>query len=112
MNASSRQPTEFEMAVYAAVRRIPAGRVMSYGQVAKEISRGNARSVGSALAKNPFAPEVPCHRVVRADGRLGGFYGETGGEKMQLKETMLSREGVDFSEPARVAAAAFWQSVE
>ena len=52
-----RKPTEFEMAVYQAVSLIPMGKVSSYGRIAQKISRGTPRSVGSALAKNPFAPK-------------------------------------------------------
>ena len=106
MNAS-RKPTDFEMAVYDAVRGIPAGKVASYGQIVAMISRGTARSVGTALAKNPFAPEVPCHRVVRADGSLGGFYGETEGPRMSQKSDMLRGEGVPFSAMGKVDPAAF-----
>jgi len=90
----NRPPTEFEMLVYQVVRTIPKGKVSTYGAVAKLTGRGTARSVGSALAKNPFAPEVPCHRVVRADGSLGGFNGETEGPEMAKKTRLLKSEGV------------------
>ncbi len=103
----SRKPTDFEMAVYQAVRLIPAGQVSSYGRIARKISRGTARSVGTALAKNPFAPEVPCHRVVRADGGLGGFHGETEGPRLREKSEMLRREGVLFVANGKVDPAAF-----
>jgi len=103
----ARKPTDFEMAVYQAVRMIPAGKVSSYGRIAREISRGTARSVGTALAKNPFAPEVPCHRVVRADGSLGGFHGETEGPRLREKSEMLRREGVPFIADGKVDPAAF-----
>ena len=102
----SREPSEFEMAVYDAVRRIPIGRVATYGGISRRIQRGTARAVGSALAKNPFAPEVPCHRVVRADGSLGGFYGETTGPRMEEKAGMLRREGVPFLKSGKVDPAA------
>jgi methylated-DNA-[protein]-cysteine S-methyltransferase len=102
-----RPPTEFEMAVYQAVRQIPVGKVTSYGKIALEISRGTARSVGTALAKNPFAPEVPCHRVVRADGSLGGFYGQTAGPQIARKVKLLESEGVAFRSDGKVAAEAF-----
>jgi methylated-DNA-[protein]-cysteine S-methyltransferase len=103
----TRRPTEFEMAVYDAVRLIPAGKVASYGRISLEISRGNARAVGSALAKNPFAPEVPCHRVVCADGSLGGFYGATKGPRMEEKSQLLRREGVPFLADGKVDCSAF-----
>ena len=98
----SREPSEFEMAVYDAVRRIPIGRVATYGAISQRIQRGTARAVGSALAKNPFAPDVPCHRVVRADGSLGGFHGETVGPRMEEKAGMLRREGVPFLKSGKV----------
>lgn len=101
-----RKPTNFEMAVYDAVRLIPAGKVSTYGRIARQIARGTARSVGTALAKNPYAPEVPCHRVVRADGGLGGFHGKTEGAPMLEKSAMLRAEGVPFVSPAVVDPAA------
>lgn len=103
----SRKPTEFENAVYDAVRLIPAGKVASYGRIAAQISRGTARAVGTALAKNPFAPEVPCHRVVRSDGALGGFYGATQGPRLMEKSDMLRREGVPFDVTGKVDPSAF-----
>jgi methylated-DNA-[protein]-cysteine S-methyltransferase len=54
------------------------------------------------LARNPFAPEVPCHRVVRADGSLGGFNGETDGPELARKRAMLEAEGVPFAENGKV----------
>ncbi len=90
-----RPPTDFETLVYQIVRTIPKGKVSTYGTVAKRAGRGTARSVGTALARNPFAPEVPCHRVVRADGSLGGFNGETEGPEMQKKTRLLKSEGVE-----------------
>ncbi len=107
MNGEPRKPTDFEMKVYDAVRSVPVGRVTTYGKIAAQISCGTARSVGTALAKNPYAPEVPCHRVVRADGNLGGFYGETSGPQMDRKEKMLASEKVPFTKPGKVDPAAF-----
>lgn len=87
----------FSERVYAVVRKIPAGRVMTYGQVAAAAGYpGAARAVGTAMAHNPHSfldkqcpATVPCHRVVAAGGRLGGF---TGG--VQKKIVLLRREGV------------------
>ena len=91
-----RVPTRFEEQVYAIVRRIPKGRTRSYRWVAERL--GNpalARAVGNALHHNPFAPKVPCHRVVRADGSLGGYAG--GPSK---KRRLLQREGWRRDNPA------------
>ena len=68
--------TPFQQAVYRAVCRIPRGQTRSYQWVARQIGWPRAvRAVGHALNRNPFAPRVPCHRVIRSDGSLGGFSG-------------------------------------
>ena len=86
---SSRLPTPFEEAVYAVVRRIPRGQTRSYRWVAEQLGDSElARAVGNALHRNPYAPRVPCHRVVRTDGSLGGFAGGTA-----KKLTLLRQEG-------------------
>jgi len=84
-----RVPTRFEEQVYAVVRRIPKGQTRSYQWVAAHIgSPRGARAVGNALRRNPFAPKVPCHRVVRADGSLGGYSGG-----LATKRALLRAEG-------------------
>lgn len=98
-----RKPTEFELSVYNAVRDVPSGFVTTYGAISRRLGRGTARAVGTALSKNPFAPEVPCHRVVRADGRLGGFNGATEGPEMARKQELLASENVVFLLDGRVA---------
>lgn len=66
--------TVFEKDVYGAVMTIPFGATRSYRWVADKIRRpGSARAVGNALNKNPYAPYVPCHRVISSDGSLGGY---------------------------------------
>ncbi len=84
--------TPFQKRVWRAILEIPRGEVCSYSWVAKKIGRPKAvRAVGNALGKNPFAPLVPCHRVIRKDGSIGGFAG--GASK---KEHLLKKEGVSF----------------
>lgn len=81
----------FHRKVWLACARIPRGEVRTYGWVAREIGHpGAARAVGQALAKNPFAPIVPCHRVVGADGRLTGFSAPGG---VRAKRRLLEKEG-------------------
>ncbi len=64
----------FERRVYAVARTIPAGQTLTYGQIATRLGdRGLARDVGQALSRNPFPIVVPCHRVLAASGKLGGF---------------------------------------
>lgn len=84
--------TEFEKKVYNAVSGIPKGEVRSYKWVAKAVgSPKAARAVGNALNKNPYAPIVPCHRVVKSDGSIGGF-----SKGIKLKKRLLRREGIDY----------------
>jgi methylated-DNA-[protein]-cysteine S-methyltransferase len=84
--------TPFQRKVFEAVLRIPRGDVRTYKEIAAEIGKPNAwRAVGSALKRNPFPVRIPCHRVVRSDGSLGGYFGKAGvGEKRRL----LLSEGV------------------
>lgn len=83
--------SDFERRVYDHVRRIPPGRTETYGAVAAAIGEpGSARAVGTALGRNPFAPVVPCHRVLAADGRTGGFSAPGG---VATKMRMLAIEG-------------------
>ena len=84
-----RRPTTFERKVYAAVRHIPKGQTQTYQWVARQIGKPRAaRAVGNALNRNPYAPHVPCHRVVRSDGSLGGY-----AKGPARKRFLLRREG-------------------
>ena len=78
--------------------RVPRGRVVTYKVLAGYIGCGSARAVGGALSKNPFPIMVPCHRVVCADRRPGGFTVSSGKRKSarDLKKTLLELEGVTF----------------
>lgn len=83
------QMTEFQEKVYNAVKKIPEGETRSYEWVAKQIGNPKAvRAVGNALNKNPYAPVVPCHRVIRKDGSIGGFAGG-----VKKKKALLKKEG-------------------
>lgn len=82
----------FYQAVWKACAAIPKGEVRTYGWIARQIGKPKAaRAVGQALGKNPFAPLIPCHRVVGANGSLTG-YSASGGVK--TKRRMLLKEGV------------------
>jgi len=81
----------FHRRVYAIARAIPPGEVLTYGEVAQRLGEpGAARAVGQALGHNPFAPVVPCHRVLAAGGRSGGFSAE-GGALTKLKMLEIER---------------------
>ena len=85
-----RKYPDFCQKVWLECAKIPKGETRTYGDLAKRIGNpGAARAVGSALAKNPFAPEIPCHRVVRSDGGLGG-YSAPGG--IAAKRRILAKE--------------------
>jgi len=82
--------TNFQRAVLMEVAKIPRGKVMSYKQIAQAIGRPNAyRAVGNALKKNPLPVLIPCHRVIRANGEVGGYAFGGKSEKIRL----LEREG-------------------
>ena len=77
--------TKFQLKVWKYLKSIPKGQVKTYKQVAKSIKSPNsARAVANACAKNPYAPKIPCHRVIKSDGTLGGYSGR-GGIKQKLK---------------------------
>lgn len=95
------------MKVYAATARIPRGSVATYGWVARQIGCRSAQAVGGALRVNPFAPQVPCHRVVAADGSLHGFAGHVDGPPLDRKRRLLEAEGILFDAQGRVLRTFF-----
>lgn len=88
----SAEITSFQRRVYLALLDVPAGATITYGELARRIGCGSAQAVGQALKRNPFAPEVPCHRVVAADGSLGGYNGMRKGEMIERKRQLLEEE--------------------
>ncbi len=90
--------TQFEQKVYEACSKIPEGNVSTYKEIAHALHSKAYRAVGSALRNNPFAPKVPCHRVVSSDGRLGGFMGSTNPKSKALKKktALLAQEGLEI----------------
>ena len=90
--------TDFQQSVWAALRSVPVGETTSYGEIAASIeSPGAVRAVGSANGANPIVVIVPCHRVVRSDGSLGGY-----GGGLDRKRWLLAHEGA--------GDAALWSS--
>ena len=86
----------FEEKVWKLMERIPKGRVTTYGQIARRLNTKAYRAVGNACRKNPYAPRVPCHRVVRSDGTIGGFGGKTSGKTVKEKTRLLRKENVEI----------------
>ena len=86
--------TKFQIKVWKYLTTIPKGQLRTYLDVAKAIRRPKAvRAVANAVGKNPYAPKVPCHRVIRSDGRLGGYSGPGG---IKTKKKLLKMEGISF----------------
>ena len=80
----------FDEMVWGKCREIPRGKLSTYKHIAEGIGKPNAaRAVGGALNRNPFAPQVPCHRVVGSDGRLRGF-----ACGLRVKKRLLKKEGI------------------
>lgn len=85
--------TNFQKTVCDTLNKIPKGKVCTYGDLAKFLNTKAVRAVGTAVGKNPDAPEVPCHRVVRADGKIGNYSG-LGGTEGKIK--ILQSEGIEI----------------
>lgn len=96
--------TPFQERVYAAVRQVPHGKVTTYKLVGSHIGCRCCQAVGQALRRNPYAPDVPCHRVIASDRSLGGFAGQRAGSEVARKRHMLETEGIAFDTDGRVAA--------
>lgn len=102
---ASSNRTPFEKKVWSLLCQIPPGHVSTYGLMSSRLG-SSPRAVGNALRRNPFAPEVPCHRVVATGGQLGGFKGHwsTNGEGITIdeKKKLLRMEGVKIDPSGRV----------
>ena len=100
----------FNEKVYALLKKVPKGKVTTYKALAEKLNTRAYRAVGQAMRCNPYAPKVPCHRVVSSDGSIGGFSGNKNPNSKEVKRKikMLRSEGVkirngkviDFSEIA------------
>ncbi|KIO27087.1 hypothetical protein M407DRAFT_194310 [Tulasnella calospora MUT 4182] len=93
--------TQHHWDVYDFIRTIPKGKVVTYKDITVALRSGSPRSVGAALRNNPFAPYIPCHRVIASNLFVGGFYGEWGpksksGTQYHRKLDLLKEEGVKF----------------
>ena len=98
--------TEFQKRVFTALKKIPEGRVSTYRHLADYLSCNSAQAIGQALKMNPDAPAVPCHRIIKTDLSIGGYYGETSGEKISKKRLLLAEEGVGFDDEGKLIDSA------
>jgi len=85
----SKDKKSFNERCYEVLKKVPKGKVTTYKEIAKRLKSKGYRAVGNAMNKNPYAPRVPCHRVVCSDGKVGGF---AHGTKKKIE--MLRKEGV------------------
>ena len=84
--------TEFQLKVWNTLKKIPSGEVWTYTQLAQFIGHPSSpRAVANACGANPYPIVIPCHRVIRSDGSIGGYSGEGG---VETKRRLLSEEGV------------------
>ena len=84
--------TKFQVKVWRYLKKIPVGSIKTYLQVAKAIGKPLAvRAVANAIAKNPYPLQIPCHRVIRSNGSLGGYSGKGG---LKTKKKLLKKEGI------------------
>ena len=87
--------TDFQKMVWKEIKRIPKGEIITYKELAIKIGKPKAyRAVANACAKNPLLETIPCHRVIRSDGKMGGYMGKKGIER---KKRLLKNEGIKFS---------------
>ena len=84
--------TDFQKMVWSEITKIPKGKTITYKELAVKIGKPKAyRAVANACAKNPLLEIIPCHRVIRGDGKMGGYKGKNGIER---KKRLLINEGV------------------
>ena len=84
--------TKFQLKVWKYLKKIPKGQIRTYSEVANAINKPKSvRAVANAIGKNPYAPKIPCHRVIRSDGSLGGYSGKGG---INTKRKLLKSEGI------------------
>jgi len=96
--------SRFQQKVLRTEHRIPRGTISTYQRIAEQLGKPNAaRAVGNALANNPFPIIIPCHRVIRSDGTIGGF-----GGGVKMKKTLLKMEGVLFNASNHVVIKKFF----
>ena len=87
-------PTDFQKKVWQKIKKIPKGKVSTYKMLAFILNKKKAyQAVGQALNKNPYWPAVPCHRIVKSNGSLGGF-----AKGIKLKKKLLEKEGIRFKD--------------
>ena len=96
MKAKEINKKSFNEKVYSLLKKVPKGKVTTYKALAEKLNTKAYRAVGQAMRCNPYAPKVPCHRVVASGGKIGGFMGSNNFDSKEVKKKirMLRGEGV------------------
>ena len=84
----------FSRKVYEIVKNIPKGKVMTYKQVAEKLNSRAYQAIGQALKNNPDPKNIPCHRVIKSSGEIGGYFGHVDDDTSKIKEELLIKEGI------------------
>lgn len=84
--------------LYQLLKKVPKGKVTTYKALAQALGTQAYQAVGQTMRNNPDAPRIPCHRVVKSDGSIGGFMGKTRGPAIRKKKKLLQKEGIKFDE--------------
>jgi len=86
----------FSQKVYQLAKKVPSGKVTTYKQIGQALNSQAYQAVGQALKNNPSPPIIPCHRVVKNNGQIGGFCGQNKGKAVKRKVKLLKKEGIKF----------------
>lgn len=89
--------TALQEKTYKLLKKVPRGRVTTYKAIARALHTKAYRAIGQFMRTNPYAPTVPCHRVVASDGTIGGFMGKKSGKEIERKIRMLRAEGIKIT---------------
>ena len=95
--------SNFRSKVLIQTLQIPKGKVSTYALLARAIDCNSSQAVGQALKHNPWAPKVPCHRIIKSDFSIGGFHGHLNGEFIDKKIKLLKSEGVEINTHSKLS---------
>lgn len=84
----------FKEKVWNLTKNIPKGKVTTYKEIAKALNSKACRAVGTALKKNPYAPKVPCHRVINSNGKIGSYKGKPNSKEKMI---LLKKDGIEIN---------------
>ena len=102
MDMDLSEVTPFRRRVYEALLEVPEGEVITYKELGERIGCRSSQAIGQALKHNPFAKEIPCHRVVKSNLSLGGYFGESEGRLVEEKMQLLRSEGVHINDEGKI----------